>query len=274
MSSSKQSIFDILNRGSSETVRYAITFGEDGAFPIHELPDINGFSSDELHTFKQNLEKHHDLICDIIDLHTNLIEPYASLPECMASVLIIRNLIGTEGANQMLLEQRKLKYNCIPQYSTQNLKKTKLIMTRSSRSTLHFSESNTKSSISISDVPFLNEFRNKLPLFFGKKALNLNPKANCYHAQYGGIGYHGDSERNRVICLTLGASMTLRYHWRLPNSIQHELKPNDIILRHGDVYIMSEKATGSDWKDLNIPRVVHAAGNAQYIGKSNSSLKT
>ena len=67
-----------------------------------------------------------------------------------------------------------------------------------------------------------------------------------------------------VICLSLGKSTILRYHWRLPGSSDHKFEPTDIKLNHGDVYIMSEKATGWDWKLRSKVRVVHGAGS-KYI---------
>jgi hypothetical protein len=59
--------------------------------------------------------------------------------------------------------------------------------------------------------------------------------------------------------------MTLRFQWRLPYTTAHTLPHVDLMLRHGDVYIMSEKATGHDWQDMSLLRLVHAAGGAQYI---------
>ena len=53
----------------------------------------------------------------------------------------------------------------------------------------------------------------------------------------------------------------------MPHSSNHELKPIDIKLNHGDIYIMSEKATGYDWKQRSKVRVVHAAGHIKYIDK-------
>ena len=41
--------------------------------------------------------------------------------------------------------------------------------------------------------------------------------------------------------------------------------PIDIKVNHGDIYIMSEKATGFDWKSRSKVRVVHAAGYQTYL---------
>ena len=40
--------------------------------------------------------------------------------------------------------------------------------------------------------------------------------------------------------------------------------PIDVLLNSGDVYIMSEKAVGQDWKRKNIPTLRHSAGALSY----------
>ena len=95
-------------------------------------------------------------------------------------------------------------------------------------------------------------------------ASNLEAEGNCYYKKTSGIGFHGDSERKVVICLSLGKPTVLRYHWRLPGSSEHTLQPIDINIGHGDVYVMSEKATGYDWSMRSKVRVVHAAGSSKY----------
>ncbi len=115
-------------------------------------------------------------------------------------------------------------------------------------------------------VPRLAALRAALPALLGPKAAGLNAEGNLYHRRESGIGFHGDSERRVVICLSLGGEMTLRYCWRLPGSSAHPYPPVDIRVGHGDVYVMSEKATGHDWRLRGSTRVVHAAGAPKYIG--------
>jgi hypothetical protein len=40
--------------------------------------------------------------------------------------------------------------------------------------------------------------------------------------------------------------------------------PIKLLLNHGDVYIMSEKAVGFDWKKQKIYTLRHAAGSKKY----------
>ena len=112
----------------------------------------------------------------------------------------------------------------------------------------------------------MNEFRKTLKIKLGFKADGLNAEGNHYYDDTCGIGFHGDAERKIVICLSLGKPSTLRYRWRQPHSSEGFGPPIDINLSHGDVYVMSEKATGFDWRSRSKMRVVHAAGSKKYIG--------
>ena len=77
-----------------------------------------------------------------------------------------------------------------------------------------------------------------------------------------GIGYHGDSERKIVIAVRLGHSMTLHYWWY--HRFERVGDRIDLELHHGDMYFMSEKATGFDWKRSSIYTLRHAAGCSKY----------
>jgi hypothetical protein len=66
--------------------------------------------------------------------------------------------------------------------------------------------------------------------------------------------------------LSLGRTSTIRYYWRTPKSYKNEYGPIDINVKHGDIYIMSEKASGFDWLKSKRYRLVHAAGSIKYIG--------
>jgi len=113
--------------------------------------------------------------------------------------------------------------------------------------------------------PLLSKFRSGLSKLLGPKADDLKAEGNFYFEPKSGIGYHGDEERKVVICLSLGSTSTIRFNWRLPGTSEHTLPPTSITCEHGDVYIMSEKATGWDWKMRSKVRVVHGAGSAKYI---------
>ena len=66
---------------------------------------------------------------------------------------------------------------------------------------------------SFAKLPKLEAFRNALPHTLGEKAGSLNAEGNKYYEANSGIGFHGDSERKIVVCLSLGKdSMVLTPH--------------------------------------------------------------
>ncbi len=120
--------------------------------------------------------------------------------------------------------------------------------------------------IGFNQVPVLEELRNKLPNFFGEKARSFFVEGNYYYdiAQCY-IGYHGDSERKRVIGARLGTEFPLHFQWyKKCKPIGEKLSIN---LNHGDIYVMSEKATGNDWKLRNSATLRHAAGLLNVLMK-------
>jgi alkylated DNA repair dioxygenase AlkB len=117
--------------------------------------------------------------------------------------------------------------------------------------------------VSYDTVPLLNALRFTLPQVIGEKGDSMIAEGNFYYdTDKCGIGWHGDTERRKVIAIRLGKSMNICYQWYLNN-----IKVGDkaeFILNNGDMYIMSEKATGCDWKKRKIYTLRHAAGAAKY----------
>ncbi len=120
-------------------------------------------------------------------------------------------------------------------------------------------------------VPFLNETRNEImSVFEGEGGTELKCEGNKYYdRKKTGIGYHGDSERKKVVGVRLGSFMNIHWMWHFNNEPRG--KNVSIILQPGDLYCMSEKAVGSDWKP-NIKKgwkskrysIRHAAGSSKY----------
>ena len=250
--------------------RFAITFGEVAILHIgsNELGKIreNGFSVKELKNIKKKIGKQ----AKLIKLSKEL--PKEIRKENDAAVLVIKNgadlFLGKGYADKLLNEQLKVEYD--KKYYDIRTKKTK---NKRARYNIVFGEENIKASEdykiytvkSFKSLKYLNKFRKSLPNFLGDKAVNLNAEGNYYYEKKSGIGYHGDAERKIVICLSLGSSSTLRYVWRMPNSSEKYGNSIDIKVNHGDIYIMSEKATGNDWKKRSKVRIVHGAGSDKYI---------
>jgi hypothetical protein len=114
------------------------------------------------------------------------------------------------------------------------------------------------------EVPLLKQIRGKLGEFLGEKGTNLQAEGNYYYdVKKCGIGFHGDSERKKVVAIRLGATIPLCYTWYHNNeNISEVMRINSI--EDGDMYIMSEKATGFDWKSKTKYTLRHSAGCAKY----------
>ena len=90
-------------------------------------------------------------------------------------------------------------------------------------------------------------------------------EGNRYYKLYTtGIGFHGDTERVVVICITIGGGGNYPMRWQWFKDGLPVGEPIDVELNDGDVYIMSEKAVGADWKKKSMYTLRHAAGAEKY----------
>ena len=96
-----------------------------------------------------------------------------------------------------------------------------------------------------------------------KIEINVVEGNRYYNLKNTGIGFHGDTERVVVICISIGCdNYPMRWQWfkdGMPVG-----KPIDITLNCGDVYIMSEKAVGADWKKKSKYTLRHSACAKKY----------
>lgn len=119
--------------------------------------------------------------------------------------------------------------------------------------------------VNFTQVPWLARLRAILPETSpSSKLRELICEANYYYdVRKTYIGWHGDAEREVVVALRLGADFPLYYRWYE----QHKTL-GDVFcttLSHGDLYMMSDKAVGHDWKCSSFPTLRHAAGPADRI---------
>ena len=113
--------------------------------------------------------------------------------------------------------------------------------------------------IKYEDIPITKKLLRKFKKRIGEKAENLKGEGNYYYDKNKcGIGFHGDAERRKVIAVRLGGSMPIHYQWF--NGCKPIGKRFIIPLNGGDIYIMSEKAVGNDWKTRKIDTLRHATG--------------
>lgn len=118
--------------------------------------------------------------------------------------------------------------------------------------------------ISFNKLPCLTQIRSNLSKVLGEKGSNLMCEGNYYYdIEKCYIGYHGDAERRKVVAIRLGEELPLHYQWYYKGE---KIGPRvEIVLGHGDLYIMSEKAVGTDWKRKIVPTLRHAAGFSKTL---------
>jgi len=112
-----------------------------------------------------------------------------------------------------------------------------------------------------SDLPIMNTLREQLPSFMDDTD-HLYAEENYYYdlsLKEVGIGFHGDTERRKVIAMRLGESMDIQYQWFYKSEpVGRRFK---IMLHDGDLYVMSDKAVGYDWMKKNTYTLRHATHN-------------
>ena len=113
--------------------------------------------------------------------------------------------------------------------------------------------------VSFASLPILSEVRDFIQDLTKDQ---LVAEGNRYYNDKCGIGYHGDTERRKVVGVRIGAPMPLVYQWYYQGSAVGPKK--EFLLQDGDIYIMSTKATGFDWKQRKIYTLRHAAGASKY----------
>jgi len=117
--------------------------------------------------------------------------------------------------------------------------------------------------IALDTIPRANALLEELKKIVGAKFENLKMEGNRYYSDKCGIGYHGDSERVRVCGIRLGTVGTpIHFQWFLQGEPVGDRIT--IPLEPGDIYFMSEKAVGNDWKRKKIYTLRHAVGAEKY----------
>lgn len=226
-----------------------------------------GFSPDFIESL-YNRFREKDMVCELVNLHPNLPPGTRDDSDLKANVLIIRNgVFELEGipANDLYQEVSKLKHD-----SKFLNPRNGSVQNKNARHNLCFADMAQKADvqngkgtvIAFDTVPGMNLLRQRIAERISK--VLLVAESNLYFdPSKCGIGYHGDTERKIVICIRLGARMPLQYQWFYKwKSVGAPIRLN---LDHGDIYIMSEKATGYDWKRSSIYTLRHGAGAEKYM---------
>lgn len=242
---------------------YTLTFGDCAENHVGMqkigIPTNDGYTINEMIEICENF-KNNGYECMITDLSDQVPDSEK------AYLLVIKNGLNFFVNPELLFdEHRKLKHD----------KKAFIdgrVVNKKSRHNLCFGEfsqepdyKNRKGRIvNYKNVHCTYKLINNLPSIFGKKSEKLVLEANYYNNnKICGIGYHGDTERKIVIGARLGGDMPLVFQWYKGGvKIGKKITIN---LEHGDMYLMSSKTVGNDWKNNKILTLRHAAGCAKYI---------
>ena len=178
-----------------------------------------------------------------------------------AELLIIRNAIE----NHELIYNELIKLDWDKKYYCMRRKK---VLNKHARSNLCFDNYNQTPDyenkkgriVSYENISNFNKEKNKICNILND---HLKCEGNKYDDTFKqGIGWHGDSERLKVIGCRFGKSMCLCFNWfKNSNPIGEMFKTT---INSGDIYIMSEKVTGSDWKKKSLFTLRHSAGCDKY----------
>ncbi len=114
--------------------------------------------------------------------------------------------------------------------------------------------------VNFEDVPLTQTVRRELARILPDNPhyQNLLCEGNYYYdPSTTFIGFHGDVERRLVTALRLGADFNIHYQWYDHSEPVGPLFTR--MLHHGDIYFMSEKAVGFDWRHSSKMTLRHAA---------------
>ena len=241
-----------------------LTFGEQSENHVGMKINGNGlassgFSIEDLETIETSLGERG------IESELYRLDEFVEDDVEQAGVLIIRNgvekLVGNT-PEEMMEEQMSFEWD--KKYWDTRRKK---VLNKRARYNVCFGKESVEPNfeekqgtiVGYDKVPILKSLKDCMGDFFGEKASDLEVEGNLYYdIKKCGIGFHGDGERKRVIACSLGAKRPIHWQW------YHQSKPIGVRIKleigGGDMYIMSEKASGFDWKRRSQKTLRHAAG--------------
>ena len=223
------------------------------------VEDESGYSIEEIEVMKNKFEKS-GCVCEMINMNDKVDFGGEDVEE--ARILVIR------GGVNVLMNENNLDDFYLEQCGLDVDKKVFMrgkVKNKLARYNLCFGFESQEPDydnkkgrvIKYDDVKCLNEIRGNMVEYFGEN--NLYCEGNYYYdLKKCGIGLHGDSERRKVIGMRLGKSMMLRFSWYKKFFSVGEVV--DIELNAGDIYVMSDKSVGFDWKKSSIFTLRHAGG--------------
>lgn len=111
--------------------------------------------------------------------------------------------------------------------------------------------------INFARVPHINALREAIGQMHPHTGGMLAELNAYYDLTKCGIGYHGD-KRREVIAVRVGAALPIYFQWfHRHQAVGPRIR---IDLNDGDMYVMSDKAVGHDWRASSIFTLRHAVG--------------
>lgn len=239
----------------------------------------SGFSYEDLLLAKKHFEKM-GCECELRCLN-DLIDEDESVKK--AYVLVIRNGVNKIYENEKCEKKREDLYNELKELKWDDKywdtrrsrvlnKNARVNMCVSSFSQEADYEAKKGTVYNFKDLNLLNIIRKNLNNM-GEAFQNMNAEGNWYYNLVNcGIGFHGDVERKKVLGVRLGMkSMNLCFKWFQKSKSFGNMF--EVVLNPGDMYIMSDKAVGCDWKKRSKKSLRHCCGGEKWMKKVLKSLK-
>ena len=226
-----------------------------------------GFNHKDLIKAKEWFESK-GIVCELVCLNDGLTkgaEKNTGLKADKAYILIARNGVSAiVNPDELYEEERNLKYDkkAWMRGKVVNLKARYALCVAEKGHKANYDEKQG-TVLTYDKVPLLKQVREELSNVVGKKGKKLTCELNAYYEADSHIGYHGDIERMLVVAVRLGVPMKLAFSWFYRYVAISD--PIIITLNHGDMYINSEKAVGSDANRPSIITLRHAAGSNKYL---------
>ena len=247
---------------------YTVTFGDvaENHARNQQIGEIaaNGYSVAKLMTLKERVEREFGVECEWV----NLSEKWVGEGDVQeAGVLVMRKM-----ANAILrVENLKLVMdeNDAFKHDTKAKMRGRVVEKRA-RHNVCFDdkaqvanyEMGEGTIIAWEDVPMTDAVRLKMCELL-EEEVPLKGEANYYYdLDVCGIGYHGDGERKKVVAMRMGEAMSIYFQWFQRSKAVGENV--EIVLKDGDMYVMSEKAVGFDWLKKKMGTLRHAAGCKKF----------
>lgn len=237
------------------------------------IPYDSGLTKDDLRNIRKFFTDK-GFECKLYHLH-DLIKDFAHDYEKAYLLVVKRGISGLLdgtgfGVDDLMFEQNQLDKD----------KKAFMrgkVVNKKARYNLCFSDFDQQSDfankkgtiIDFARLPVLNSMRIAIATMDNNpKLANLQCEGNYYYdIKKTYIGFHGDGEREIVIGCRLGESFPLHYQWF--KNWEKVGERFEIELEHGDLYVMSDKAVGRDWKKKPSSYTIrHAAGLVGNITKN------